>query len=54
LAHDQPNAVVLDTFPRYYPPWSKPLARLRGVREVLTWNLVVVLRRTGSVHGTHA
>lgn len=52
LAHDQPDAVVLDAFPRYYPPWSRSLARLRGVREVLTWNLVVVLRRTGPAHGT--
>jgi SAM-dependent methyltransferase len=54
LAREQPNAVVLDAFPRYYPSWSKPLARVRGAREVLTWNLVVVLRRTGSAHGTSA
>jgi SAM-dependent methyltransferase len=48
LARNRPDAVLLDSFPRYYPRWSKPIVRLRGVREVLTWNLVVVLRRTGS------
>jgi SAM-dependent methyltransferase len=47
LVREQPDAVLLDAFPRYYPAWSKPLIRLRGVREVLTWNLVVVLRRSG-------
>jgi hypothetical protein len=40
------DATVLDTFPRYYPRWTKPLVRVPGVREILTWNLVVVMRRT--------
>jgi len=37
---------VVDTFPRYYPRWTKPLVRIPGLRELLTWNLVVVMRRT--------
>lgn len=36
---------LLDAFPRYYPRWTKPLVAVPGVREVATWNLVVVLRR---------
>jgi SAM-dependent methyltransferase len=46
LVREQADAELLDAFPRYYPVWTKPLVRLRGVREVLTWNLVVVLKRS--------
>ena len=38
-------AEVVDAVPRYLPGWTKPLVRLPGVREVLTWNLLLVLRR---------
>jgi glycosyltransferase involved in cell wall biosynthesis/SAM-dependent methyltransferase len=38
---------LVDTFPRYYPDWTKPLVHVPGIREVATWNLVVVLRRIG-------
>lgn len=31
--------------PRYYPDAATPLLRLPGLREVLTWNLLLVLRR---------
>jgi hypothetical protein len=41
-----PEVDVLDAFPRYYPRWTKPLVKMTGVREILTWNLVVVMRRT--------
>ena len=41
-----PEVDVLDAFPRYYPRWTKPLVKMAGVREILTWNLVVVMRRT--------
>lgn len=36
---------VVDLLPRYYPRWSRAILRLPGVREVLTWNLLMVLRR---------
>ena len=36
---------LVDAFPRYYPYWSKAITVLPGVREIVTWNLVVVLRR---------
>ena len=40
------DVTVVDTFPRYYPRWTKPLVHVPGLRELLTWNLVVVMRRT--------
>lgn len=45
-ARTQPGVTLLDASPRYYPRWVKPLVRVPGVREVLTWNLCLVLRRT--------
>jgi glycosyltransferase involved in cell wall biosynthesis/SAM-dependent methyltransferase len=36
---------LLDAFPRYYPTWTRPIVHVPGVREVVTWNLVLVLRR---------
>ena len=31
--------------PSLLPRWTKPLVRVPGLRELLTWNLVVVMRR---------
>jgi glycosyltransferase involved in cell wall biosynthesis/SAM-dependent methyltransferase len=39
------EAQLIDTFPRYYPAWTKPVVAIPGIRELVTWNLVVVLRR---------
>lgn len=36
---------VLSARPRYLPDGARHLLRLPGVREVLTWNLLLVLRR---------
>lgn len=36
---------ILSVAPRYYPSWTQPITRIPGVREVLTWNLEVVMRR---------
>ena len=44
-ARSAPNADLIDTFPRYYPVWTKPVVALPGVREVVTWNLALVMRR---------
>lgn len=44
-ARGQPDAELLDARPRYLPDWSRPVLRVPGVREVLTWNLWLVLRR---------
>ena len=37
---------IVDALPRYYPRWCRAVVRIPLVREVLTWNLLLVLRRT--------
>ena len=44
-ARQQQSAEVLDLTPRYNPWWSRWLLRVPLVREVVTWNLVIVLRK---------
>jgi SAM-dependent methyltransferase len=41
----QTKAEVLGVFPRYAPSWAFGLVRLPVLREVATWNLVLVLRK---------
>lgn len=45
-ARSQPQARLVDARPRYYPGWTRPLLAVPGLREVATWNLLLVLRRT--------
>lgn len=40
------GAAVIDVLPRYNPAWSYALLRVPVLRELVTWNLVLVLRRT--------
>ncbi len=40
-----PGLELLDAFPRYLPRWTRPVLLVPGVREVVTWNLAVALRR---------
>jgi SAM-dependent methyltransferase len=47
-AHKQAGAELVDAVPRYLPRWSKPLTRVPGAREILTWNLLIVVRRRDS------
>ncbi len=44
-ARGEQKADLIDAFPRYYPEWTKGIVRVPGLREILTWNLVIVLRR---------
>jgi SAM-dependent methyltransferase len=44
-AREQQSADVVDLSPRYNPWWSRWLLRVPLVREVVTWNLVIVLRK---------
>jgi SAM-dependent methyltransferase len=37
---------IVDARPRYYPAWCRPIVAIPGVREVATWNLMLVMRRT--------
>ncbi|WP_416958216.1 class I SAM-dependent methyltransferase [Nocardioides sp. T5] len=41
----QQEADVVHVLPRYNPWWSRWLLRVPVVREVVTWNLVLVLRK---------
>ena len=46
-ARAQPHAVLVAAVPRYLPHWCAPLVRVPGAREVLAWNLLLVLRVRG-------
>ena len=35
---------VVDILPRYHPSWARWVARTPGLREVASWNVVLVLR----------
>jgi len=45
LARHHPGVEVVDALPRYYPDWMRWVIHVPGVREVATWNLLLVLRR---------
>jgi SAM-dependent methyltransferase len=38
------DVVVLDALPRYYPRWTRFVLAVPGLREIVTWNLLLVLR----------
>jgi SAM-dependent methyltransferase len=38
---------VVAARPRYYPAWCRGLLLVPGLREIATWNLLLILRRTG-------
>ncbi|MEO3862071.1 class I SAM-dependent methyltransferase [Acrocarpospora sp. B8E8] len=44
-ARRQTQADVVAVLPRYLPAWAWWVTRVPGVREFVTWNLVLVLRR---------
>lgn len=44
-ARQRDDVVVVDAMPRYLPDWAKVILRVPGAREVVTWNLALVLRK---------
>jgi len=46
LLRQRKDIAVVEARPRYYPRWCTFLIHLPGLRELLTWNLLVILRRT--------
>jgi len=44
-ARTQSSAEVVALIPRYLPRWSWWILHVPGVREVVTWNLAIVLRK---------
>ncbi|MFC7744190.1 class I SAM-dependent methyltransferase [Nocardiopsis composta] len=41
------DVTAVDVLPRYLPAWMKPVVHVPGAREVITWNLLLVLRKRG-------
>lgn len=44
-ARNQPDADLLAARPRYLPDLARPVLRVPGLREIVTWNLLLVLRK---------
>ena len=38
---------IIEARPRYHPRWCRLLVWLPGLREVVTWNLMLIMRRIG-------
>jgi SAM-dependent methyltransferase len=36
---------IVSARPRYYPPWCRIIVAIPGLREVATWNLMLIMRR---------
>jgi SAM-dependent methyltransferase len=41
----RPDIEIVEARPRYHPRWCRPLVWLPGLREVVTWNLMLIMRR---------
>lgn len=46
LVRDRRDVKILSARPRYYPGWCRPLVYIPGLREIATWNLLLIMRRT--------
>jgi SAM-dependent methyltransferase len=44
-ARDRGDVTVEAAAPRYLPDWAAPVVKVPGVRELVTWNLLLVLRK---------
>ncbi len=45
LMRSRSDVGIVDALPRYYPRWCKVIVRIPGLREITTWNLLLILRR---------
>lgn len=50
-ARNHPDAALERALPRYHPWWATWIVRVPGLREVASWNLVLVLRKNASRSG---
>lgn len=46
MVRDRRDVEVLSARPRYYPAWCRMLIRVPALREIATWNLLLIMRRT--------
>jgi SAM-dependent methyltransferase len=44
-ARSRTDAALVEAVPRYHPSWARRVVDVPGLREVATWNLLLVLRR---------
>jgi len=44
-ARSHPHADLLAARPRYLPEWCRGVLAVPGLREIVTWNLAIVMRR---------
>jgi SAM-dependent methyltransferase len=44
-ARESVEVDIIEASPRYYPSWCGWIVRIPGIREVVTWNLMLLLRR---------
>lgn len=47
LLRSRDDIEIVDARPRYYPRWCRVLLRVPGLREIVSWNLLLILRRKG-------
>ena|ERR1022692_417141 len=47
MMRQRSDVEVVSARPRYYPRWCRVVLAVPGLREVVTWNLLLILRRTG-------
>lgn len=45
LARARPDLEMVDALPRYYPDWLSWIVRVPGLREIATWNLLLIMRK---------
>jgi SAM-dependent methyltransferase len=45
MVRDRRDVEVVDAAPRYYPDWLRGIIRIPVLRELATWNLLLILRR---------
>lgn len=45
-ARSSTRTEILFVGPRYYPTWARSVVRVPGLRELGTWNLLLLMRRT--------
>ena len=46
LMRSRPEVEILEAAPRYYPWWCRFVLYIPVIREFVTWNLMVIVRRT--------
>jgi hypothetical protein len=44
-AEQHPDVEILEARPRYLPRWCRFIVHVPGLRELASWNLLLVLRR---------